>query len=147
MRGAEVANILWAATTRFIEMADAELAMFQLTMERLIVLREIAVAHGPVDMKSLARRLSVSPATISEHVRRLKLSSHVEHIPDAFDRRVKVVKATVKGLYIAALASAVVAGGTNRLAAGLSNRDRNALVRALERFAATPRRATSRAST
>lgn len=136
MRGAEIANALWAATTRFVEMADAELSQFRLTMERLVVLREVATARAPLDMKSLARRISVTPQTMSDLVRRLLRDGHVERCPDAFDRRVRVVKPTLKGLYVAAVASAIVAGGTNRLATALSEADRKRLLRTLERLVA-----------
>jgi DNA-binding MarR family transcriptional regulator len=136
--GAEAANALWKATTQFIEMSDGELAKFHLTMERLIVLREIATARAPLDMKSLARRLSVTAGTMSVLVKRLMRDGHVEQCPDTFDRRARIVKATIKGTYVAALASAVVAGGTNRLMGRLSGRDKKALVTALERMTAPP---------
>lgn len=134
VQGAELANVLWMATTRFVEMADAELAKFRLTMERLVLLREVATARAPLDMKSLARRMSVTAATVSDLVKRLIRDGHVEHCADPFDRRVKVVKATVKGMYVASLASAIVAAGTNRLTSELSSRDKKALLNALERM-------------
>jgi hypothetical protein len=76
-----------------------------------------------------------------------------QHV-DPQDRRARIVKATIKGLYVAGLASAVVAGATNRLARDLSPRDRRALATALERItspaaldAASPASPTSRGAT
>jgi DNA-binding MarR family transcriptional regulator len=115
---------------------DGQLAKYHLTMERLFVLRELATARAPLNMKALARRLSVTPATMSDLVGRLIRDGHVLHCADAFDRRIKVVKPTVNGLYVALVASSLVAAATNRLMAALSSNDKKALVRALQRMKA-----------
>lgn len=108
---------------------------FHLTMERLAVLREVVTAHAPLDMKAVARRLSVAPGTLTGLVRRLIDDGYALHIPDGFDRRVKIVHVTPKGLFAAAAASSAIALTAEHLTGTLSRHDRSVLVQALTRIA------------
>lgn len=124
-------HVFWRASARFVERTDRELAKFRLTMERLCILREVVTAHCPLEMKSLARRLSIAPATLTGLVRRLVDDGYVMLGPDGLDRRVKIVSVTTEGLFAAAAASAVLATSTRDLTKALPSRDRRPLVRAL----------------
>ncbi len=70
----------WAALARFVEMISAELAPFNVTMDRLNVLREIITARSPLDMTSLARRMSLSRSTIGGLFRRLDADDYAYQI-------------------------------------------------------------------
>lgn len=133
--GAEIAVALWSTTTSFVESVDAALRGIRLTMERFLVLREIGTAHEPLDMKSLARRLSVTPPTISDLVRRLVRDGYVEQRADQFDGRVKMPKATEKGLYAAVAATRLITKTATDLTAAMSSTERHALLYLLDRVA------------
>lgn len=126
-----LAHLFWRAAARFVERTDRDLAKFHLTMERLCVLREVVTAHCPLDMKSLARRLSITPPTLSALVSRLVTDEYVVLSRDCFDRRAKVIDVTREGLLAATGAGAVLASTAQELTKALSSRDRHALLRAL----------------
>ena len=131
-------QVFWRASARFVERTDRELAKFRLTMERLGILREVVTAHCPLEMKSLARRFSIAPATLTGLVRRLVDDGYVLLGPDGLDRRVKLVSVTTEGLFAAAAACAVLATSTQELFKTVPSRDRRSLLRALAAIGQLP---------
>ena len=131
----DLVYLLWAALARFVEMIDAELAPFHLTMERLNVLREIITARSPLDMTSLARRMSLSRSTIGGLFRRLDADDYAYQIVLGYDQRTRMIEATAKGHFVAAAACTTLDLASDRLTSLFSGDEMSALRAALTALA------------
>lgn len=134
-RSSALVFVLWAAMARFVETIDAELAPFKLTMERLNVLRELAIASAPLDMTALARRMSLSRSTMSGLIKRLEADGYVSQLIIEYDLRNRTVDARKDGYFAAAAASITLDAACERLTRSLSGDQMSAFRSALEALA------------
>ena len=106
-----------------------------LTGPQSVILREV-IASGGLTPGELARRVSVSQATVTDIVKRLEARKLLRRHPDAADRRRVMVKATRAGERLHAGAPPLLQETFVQRFAALPEWEQNMLLAALQRTAA-----------
>jgi DNA-binding MarR family transcriptional regulator len=84
------------ASSRKLDAVHAEQAGIDLNLAAWGVLGKV-VAHGPVDLSTLARLAHMQPSALSRQVRLLEDAGHITRSPHPDDARVSVVRPTAAG--------------------------------------------------
>jgi DNA-binding MarR family transcriptional regulator len=125
--GFTLSSLGYAVSRRF----HATLAPLGLEPREFALLRAIAAAEG-ASQQALAERLQIPPSRMVAFVDALERRALVERRPNPSDRRARALHLTGEGRELLAAAFALAADLETRLCAGLSARERERLLAALQ---------------
>ena len=106
----------------------------------VLVLLGFQSKEGALDQSTLGRMLVVNRSNVTGLVDRMERAGRVERAADASDRRVKRVRLTAEGRRLLAAADRRYEARVHEVMGALSEREREMLVRTLEKIRAALRR-------
>ena len=133
---AQIAELMSRTNRRIRRAAEKELEPIGVTPGQVRALR--ALAHGPLRVSALARRLDVVPRSATSVVDDLESEGMVIRTPDPDDRRAILVAVTDHGRRVLTELRARRRAGMAELLSDLSDDDQAELVRLLRLLAGRP---------